>query len=108
MKSGKVNGAESTPFILPRRWTFETLKKCVADFVGRNNPSKKFEIKQLFYKRARGKGVVKIDGDGDISALLKEYPLVYPSGKKKAKVLMYLAVELHEQEINLLGNIYPL
>ena len=39
---------------------------------------------------------MKIDGGGDLPALLKEYPLAYPSGKKKNKVLMYLAANIKE------------
>ena len=41
--------------------------------------------KQLWYKRCRGKNVVRIDNDSDISALIHEYPFQYPSGKKKGR-----------------------
>ncbi|KXJ23339.1 uncharacterized protein LOC110250738 [Exaiptasia diaphana] len=37
-----------------------------------------------------------MDGDGDIPALLKEYPLNYPCGKRRGKVLMYLAADVQE------------
>ena len=39
--------------------------------------------------------MVRIDNDSDISALIDEYPLRYPSGKKKAgKCIMYLAADV--------------
>ena len=75
VKNGKVYGAESTPFVLPRRWTFKTLSSCVADYVNRNNTGKELIIKQLYYKRAHAKGVVKLNSDCNISALLQEYPM---------------------------------
>ena len=53
---------------------------------------KRTYCKQLWYKRCRGKNVVRIDNDSDISALIHEYPFQYPSGKKKAgKCIMYLS-----------------
>ena len=85
-------GPELTPFILPRRWTFETLKNCVQDYINRKRGG---IVKQLYYKRCRGKNVVRIDNDSDISALIDEYPLRYPSGKKTAgKCIMYLAADV--------------
>ena len=53
----------------------------------------------MYYKRAKGKSVVRLNGDGDIVALLSEYPLEYPSGKKKPakNCVMYLAVEFEEK-----------
>ena len=55
-------------------------------------------LKRLYFKRAKGKAIVRLNGDNDISALLKEYPMTYPSGKKKPGRLttMYLAVELEK------------
>ena len=65
-------GPEMTPFILPRRWTFETPKSCVQDYMTDNN--------------------------GDISALIDEYPFRYPSGKKKPeKCIMYLAADVEDK-----------
>jgi hypothetical protein len=58
------------------------------------------KLKQLYYKRARGKGVVKLDGYGYISALLREYLMAYPCGKKKG--IMYLAV--NPDEVHAQGN----
>lgn len=98
MKNGKVYGAESMPFVLPRRWTFQTLSSCVADYVNRNNTGKELIIKQLYYKRAHAKGVVKLNSDCDISALLQEYPMRQPSGKRKRSTCMYLAVDLEEHQ----------
>lgn len=101
VKSGKVNGAECTPFVLPRRWTFFTLRDCVTDYVNRQKEHQQRElvVKQLYYKRAQSKGVVKLNGDSDIPSLLKEYPTTYPSGKRKKSCTMYLAVDLDEKPL---------
>ena len=54
--------------------------------------------KQLWYKHCRGKNVVRIDNDSDISALIHEYPFQYPSGKKKPeKCIMYLAADVEDK-----------
>ena len=98
VKAGKVVGPEMTPFVLPYRWTFETLKNCVEDYVQRKT-NERHCVKQLYYKRSRGKSVVRLDGDSDISALLDEYPLRYPSGKKRERSIMYLAVDLDDKGI---------
>ena len=95
--SGKVSGAENTPFVLPQRWTFTTLKNCVSDYVNRGKEETQLIVKQLYYKRSQGKGVVKINSDADIPSLLKEYPLTYPSGKRRRSCTMYLAVDLEEK-----------
>lgn len=50
-------------------------------------------------KKNKSKTVVKQTGDGDITALLKEYPLEYKSGKRKSETTMYLAVDLKGEEI---------
>lgn len=95
VKAGKVSGAESTPFPLKQGWTYDTLETCVEGYIKANiAPNRK--IKQMYYKRNRGKGVVFLNGDGDIPALLKEYPVCYPTGKKKARqdCVLYLAVDL--------------
>ena len=96
VKAGKVVGPEMTPFVLPNRWTFETLKNCVEDYVQRKTNEHR-RVKQLYYKRSRGKSVERLDGDSDISALLDEYPLRYPSGKKRERHTMYLAVDLDDK-----------
>ena len=52
-------------------------------------------MKQLFYRRARGKSIVRLDSESDISALLDEYPLRHPTGNKKSeRCIMYLAADL--------------
>lgn len=42
---------------------------------------------------------MKLKGYGDITALLKEYPLEYKSGKRKSETTMSLAVDLKGEEI---------
>lgn len=93
----KALGPESTPFELPPRWTYETLRVCIADYVARTNKIdvQTVIIDQLYYKKSKGKGLVLVNGDGDIGALLKEYPLTYRSGKKKSQCTMYMAVDYH-------------
>ena len=97
--SGKVSGAESTPFVLPRRWTFITLRNCVEHYVNREKDSPQLVVKQLYYKRSQGKGVVKMNSDADVPSMMKEYPMTYPSGKRKKKCTMYLAVDLEEEHL---------
>ena len=63
-------GPEMTPFILPRRWTFETLKNCVQDYINKKSGGRERIVKQLYYKRCRGKNMVRINNDSDISALI--------------------------------------
>lgn len=92
-RNGKVDGAESAPFVLPHRWTFATLMSCIEDNIKRTNDIKEIKIKQLYYKKAKGKGIVKLNGDCDVSCLLKEYPLTYQSGKRRKESTMYLAVD---------------
>lgn len=54
-------------------------------------------MKQLFYRRARGKSIVRLDSESDISTLLDEYPLRHPTGKKKSgRCIMYLAADLEK------------
>ena len=110
VKDGKVYGAESTPFVLPHRWTYQTLKNCVEDYINRDlsNGNQPRIVKQMYYKRARGKGVVRLDGDGDIVALLKEYPIFYPSGKRKTgRCVMFLAVDTN-LDSNVEGKLHTL
>lgn len=98
VKGGKVSGPELTSFVLPKRWTFQTLKSCVEDYINRRSDTGERRVKQLYYKRARGKSVVRLDSDTDISSLLDEYPLRHPNGKKKSRCIMYLAADM--QDIN--------
>ena len=96
-KAGKVCGPETTPFILPKRWTLKTLKNCVEDYINRKTDGVECRVKQLFYRRARGKSIVRLDSESDISALLDEYPLRHPTGKKKSgRCIMYLAADLEK------------
>ena len=60
------------------------------------NSDGEVDITQLYYKKNKGKTVVKLTGDGDILALLNEYPLTYKSGKRKKETTMYLAVDLQK------------
>ena len=77
--NGKVKGPELVPFQLPDRWTFDTLQLCIEDYVGRHI-GEKVVIDNIYFKKSRSKTVVMMKGDGDISALLSEYPLTYKSG----------------------------
>ncbi|KAK3753355.1 hypothetical protein QZH41_018860, partial [Actinostola sp. cb2023] len=94
--NGRVQGAEHPPFELPNRWTYATLKAIVEDYVERMTGAP-IVVDQLYYKKARGKSVVLLNNDGDLTALLKEYPLLHKCGKKKMKSTMYLAVDYHNQ-----------
>ncbi|KAL9960139.1 hypothetical protein ACROYT_G033550 [Oculina patagonica] len=98
IKSGKVQGPESTPFILPKRWTLKTLQNCVEDYINRKSEGREpRRVKQLYYKRARGKNIVRLDSESDVSSLIDEYPLRHPTGKKKnGRCIMYLAAELED------------
>ncbi|KAK3730133.1 hypothetical protein QZH41_004828 [Actinostola sp. cb2023] len=94
--NGRVQGAEHPPFELPNRWTYATLKAIVEDYV-EGMTGAPVVVDQLYYKKARGKSVVLLNNDGDLTALLKEYPLLHKCGKKKMKSTMYLAVDYHNQ-----------
>ena len=88
-------GAETTPFVLPNRWTYQTLLACVEDYT-KNVVGEALTVSQLYFKKSKSKAVVKMAGDADIPALLKEYPLTYQSGKRRSEVIMYLAVDLEK------------
>jgi len=94
-KDGRVCGAECTPFVLPKRWTYETLLSCVQDYVRRATANPEAKVDKMYYKKSKGKAVVNLNDDGDISSLLNEYPLTYKSGEKRSETVMYLAVDLH-------------
>ena len=68
---------------------------CVKQHIKRvTNSDGEVDITQLYYKKSKRKTVVKLSGDGDVLALLNEYPLTYKSGKRKRETTMYLAVDL--------------
>lgn len=92
-KNGKVDGAECTPFVLPKRWTFDTLIDIVRDYVRRVSNNTSLEVLNLYYKKNRSKTVVKMTGDGDINALLDQYPMKRVNSSKMSAT-MYLAVDL--------------
>ena len=92
IKAGKVCGPEMTPFVLPKRWTLKMLKNCVEDYINRKTDGGECRVKQLFYRHARGKSIVRLDSESDISALLDEYLL--PGKKKSGRYIMYLAADL--------------
>lgn len=97
-KNGYVAGAECPPLVLPPRWDYETLKRCVQDYVIRKVGASNV-VKKLYYKRANRKSLVSLDGDMDIPSLLKEYPLEEPKRKgKKSKCYIYLAVDLQKDK----------
>lgn len=63
------------------------------DYINRKTDGVECRVKQLFYRRARGKSIVRLDSESDISALLDEYP----TGKKKSgRCIMYLAADLEK------------
>ena len=51
------------------------------DYINRKTDGVECRVKQLFYRRARGKSIVRLDSESDISALLDEYPLRHPLNK---------------------------
>lgn len=72
----------------------------VKEYIKRVMNVEAVDIVQLYYKKKnKWKTVVKLKGYGDITALLKEYPLEYKSGKRKPETTMYLAVDLKGEEI---------
>jgi len=101
---------EYVPFELPYRWTFDTLKLCVHDFVARmaapNGDKNEVEINQLYFKKSgNSKSLVALNSDRDVPAMLQEFPLQYPSGKRKigrkAVITMavdWAAIHVHTQE----------
>ena len=95
-KNGKVEGAECTPlFVLPNRWTYQTLWDCVKQHIKRvTNSDGEVDITQLYYKKSKGKTVLKLSGGGDVLALLNECPQTYKSRKRKRETTMYLAADL--------------
>ena len=45
IKAGKVCGPETTPFVLPKRWTLKTLKNCVEDYINRKTDGGERRVK---------------------------------------------------------------
>ena len=102
VNKGKVAGAKLPPFELPYRWTYETLVHCIKDHMARRTDAGSIEeivINQLYYRRSRGKTVVVLNDDQDVSSLLSEYPLMtQKDGTKRAR--MYLAIDYHKHGKN--------
>jgi len=101
-KNGRVEDAESAPFLLPKRWTYDGLVnrvRVVRMQVARYNKLSVDSVKilQMYYKKkGKSKVVVAINGDEDIGALLREYPAPtswLEGGKKSPEKTMYLAVD---------------
>ena len=70
--------------------TYQTLLDRVKEYIKRVMKVEAVDILQLYYKKNKSKTVVKLTGDGDITALLKEYPLEYKSGKRKSETTYIL------------------
>lgn len=88
----------TTPFVLPNRWTFATLKDCVEDYINRRCSGDKQRVKQLYYKSSQGKSAVCLHSDSDVSTLLDEYHLRYPTGRKRSgRCIMYLTIDLEDE-----------
>ena len=89
-KNGKIAGAENAPFELPHRWTYSTLKMCIQDYIARIrdiDDKDNVKIDQLYFKkRGKSKAIVAVNSDSDIPSMFNEYPLQYPSGKKRPGV----------------------
>lgn len=65
------------------------------DYINRKTDVVERRVNQLFYRCARGKSTVRLDSDSNNSALLDEYPLRHPTGKKKSEsCIMYMAADL--------------
>lgn len=72
--NGKVKGAETTPFLLPSGWDFKCLKLIIEDQV-QLFAGKEVLVNKLYYKKhGRSKSIVALNGDIDITAMLREYP----------------------------------
>jgi len=97
VNKNKVSGAPSAPFFLPQRWTYHTLRKCIHDNLSRlksNGDKEKVTIKKLFFKKSgKSKALVALENDGDIPALLREYPLTWSGSGKKRECKLPIAVE---------------
>ncbi|KXJ11166.1 hypothetical protein AC249_AIPGENE11745 [Exaiptasia diaphana] len=93
-KNGKVEGPQHAPFVLPHRWTYDTLKSCIEDYVI-NRLKIDAKLKCIYYKKSgKSRQVVAIKSDHDIPALLAEYPLKTKGGKLSRKAMMVMAVDL--------------
>lgn len=81
-----MKGAESTPFELPSRWDFKSLLSMIKDHV-QLTVDKDISIDKLYFKkRGRSKALVVVNGDLDVTSMLREYP-----GFQR----MYMAVDWH-------------
>lgn len=80
------------------------LNNCVEDYINRKTDRVEHRMKQLFYRHARGKSIVWLDSESEISVLLDEYPLRHPTGKKTSgRCIMYLAADLENINSKRLG-----
>lgn len=95
-ENGKVSGSEYAPFVLPHRWTFETLQHCLKDYIQNRLGCANKEITQIYYKRAgKSRSVVAINSDQDIRPLLQEYPMKTQNGRSRGKrAVMIMAVDI--------------
>lgn len=95
-KNGFIQGEEQAPFILPYRWTFETLQACIGDYVNNRLGLKGWTVSQIYYKKSgKSRKVVAINSDYDISSLLAEYPMITSgSGRRSREAMMIMAVDL--------------
>lgn len=105
-EKGKVRGPEYPPFVLPHRWTFQTLKDCITDFVQTRLGFTTKEITQIYYKKAgKSRSVVALTSDQDIPAMLSEYPMTTQNGRPRGKrAIMVLAVDLTSSDVQSVSN----
>ena len=83
--SREVKGAESIPFELPSRWDFKSLIM-IKDHV-QLTVDKDISIDKLYFKKCgRSKALVVVNGDLDVTSMLREYP---------GFQWMYMAVDWH-------------
>ena len=95
-ENGKIKGAEHAPFVLPQRWTYQTLEFCINDYIKNRLGFTNKQITQIYYKRSgKSRTVVAINSDQDITALLQEYPMKTQNGRSRGKrAVMVMAVDL--------------
>jgi len=75
-------GAETTPFKLPEKWDLEKLKDEVKRHIGRLK-GQEVVIENLYYKKAKGKMVVKIEKWQRFTICPKRVPDVLSTWEKK-------------------------
>ena len=93
-KEWESKGAESTPFEPPSQWDLKSLLIMIKDHV-QLTVDKDISIDKLYLKKhGRSKALVVVNGDLDVTSMLREYP-----GFQR----MYMAVDWH---IRLLVSFY--